>query len=196
MLGVLSAFLYSFVQDEIGELKRQDWPVPFNVFSCSSGDFGINFQFLLFSYCCNQGWRIYNSQSTLRDISENKPNTSFPVLLLQQRQQYKSSLENNINIFFLTFLSVNGWKEKHMSWTRQNSKKSELSAKSCVIRRCSQNLVKSQKQLMAALFGSPVWKDKKDQLDGLIQHEINQQALCTVPARKIQSMKILLLPTF
>lgn len=49
---------------------------------------------------------------------------------------------------------------------------------------------------MAALFGSPVWKDKKDQLDGLIQHEINQQALCTVPARKIQSMKILLLPTF
>lgn len=83
-----------------------------------------------------------------------------------------------------------------MSWTRQNSKKSELSAKSCVIRRCSQNLVKSQKQLMAALFGSPVWKDKKDQLDGLIQHEINQQALCTVPARKIQSMKILLLPTF
>lgn len=39
---------------------------------------------------------------------------------------------------------------------------------------------------MAALFSSPVWKDKKDQLDALIACELNQQALCTVPSGKIQ----------
>jgi len=47
-------------------------------------------------------------------------------------------------------------------------------------------LATGQKQLMAALLTSPVWTDKRDQLHALIASELNQQALCGNPSRKIQ----------
>lgn len=57
-------------------------------------------------------------------------------------------------------------------------------------------MASGQKQLMAALLTSPVWKDKKDQLHGLIATELNQQALYTNPSGKIQIHENIIIASF